>query len=129
MKFAKLIFLVAGIYGLIVMLPQYFLESKIGVDSPPPISHPEFYYGFIGVTVAWQIVFLVLSSDPIRYRPMMIAAVLEKLSFAAAIAMLFTQQRVSWLMLAPAGIDLLLSILFVAAYLKTSPRHHTMQQV
>lgn len=54
MKFAKLVFLVAGIYGLIVVLPQYFLESKVGVDSPPPITHPEFYYGFIGVTAAWQ---------------------------------------------------------------------------
>ena len=122
MKFAKLVFLVAGIYGLIVMLPQYFLESKIGVDSPPPITHPEFYYGFIGVTVAWQIVFLVLSSDPIRYRPMMIPAVLEKLTFAPAIAVLFVQQRVSSLMLVAAGIDLLLGILFVAAYLKTPPR-------
>ena len=122
MKFAKLVFLVAGIYGLIVMLPQYFLESRIGVDSPPPITHPEFYYGFIGVTVAWQLAFLVLSTDPVRYRPLMIPAVFEKLSFVVAIALLFVQQRVSSLMLAPAGIDLLLGILFVAAFLKTSPR-------
>ena len=125
MKFAKLVFLVAGIYGLIVMLPQYFLESRIGVDSPPPITHPEFYYGFIGVTVAWQIVFLIVSSDPVRYRPIMVAAALvEKFSFVVAIAVLFIQQRVSSLMLAPAGIDLLLGILFIAAFLKTSPRHH-----
>lgn len=123
MKFAKLVFLVAGIYGLVVMLPQYFLESRIGVDSPPPITHPEFYYGFIGVTVAWQIVFLILSTDPVRYRPIMIAALVEKFTFAPAIAVLFVQQRVSSLMLAPAGIDLLLGILFVAAFLKTSPRH------
>ena len=123
MKFAKLVFLVAGIYGLIVVLPQYFLESKIGVDSPPPITHPEFYYGFIGVTLAWQISFLILSTDPIRYRPLMIAAVVEKFTFAPAIAMLFVQQRVSSLMLAPASVDLLLGILFVAAFLKTAQRH------
>jgi len=49
MKFARVVFLVAGIYGLIVLLPQYFLEAKVGLDSPPPITHPEFYYGFIGV--------------------------------------------------------------------------------
>ena len=129
MKFAKLVFLVAGVYGLIVVLPQYFLESKIGVDSQPPITHPEFYYGFIGVTLAWQVVFLILSRDPVRYRPMMIAAVVEKFSFAAAVPMLFVQQRVSSLMLVPAGIDLLLGILFVASFLKTAPRHHTEQQV
>ena len=124
MKFAKLVFLVAGIYGLIVMLPQYFLESRIGVDSPPPITHPEFYYGFIGVTVAWQIVFLIVSSDPVRYRPIMVAAALvEKFSFVVAIAVLFIQQRVSSLMLAPAGIDLLLGILFIAAFFKTAPHH------
>ena len=129
MKFAKLVFLVAGIYGLIVVLPQYFLESKIGVDSPPPITHPEFYYGFIGVTLAWQIAFLILSTDPIRYRPLMIAAVVEKFSFAVAVPLLFVQQRVSSLMLAPAGIDLLLGILFVAAFIKTPSRNHTTQQI
>ena len=61
MKFAKLVFLIAGIYGLIALLPQYFLEGRIGQNSPPPITHPEFYYGFLGVTVAWQILFLVIS--------------------------------------------------------------------
>lgn len=41
MKFAKRVFLAAGIYGLIVMLPFYFLENKIGCDFPPAITHPE----------------------------------------------------------------------------------------
>jgi hypothetical protein len=78
MKFARTIFLIAGIYGLLVMLPQYFLEGRIGRDTPPPISHPEFYYGFIGVTIAWQILFLIISNDPLRYRVMMIPAVFGK---------------------------------------------------
>lgn len=30
MKFAKTVFLIAGIYGLIVLVPQFFLERKIG---------------------------------------------------------------------------------------------------
>ena len=30
MKFAKIVFLVAGIYGLIVLLPAYFLEERRG---------------------------------------------------------------------------------------------------
>lgn len=41
MKLAKWVFLVSGIYGLVVLIPQYFLESKNGVDYPPAITHPE----------------------------------------------------------------------------------------
>lgn len=119
MKFAKVVFLVAGIYGLIVLLPQYFLEGKTGHDFPPPITHPEFYYGFIGVTVAWQVLFLVLSRNPGRFRPMMIPAILEKIGFPAAVFVLYLQHRVSSLMLGPASIDLLLGALFVAAFVKT----------
>jgi hypothetical protein len=99
MKFAKLVFPVAGIYGLIVLLPQYFLEAKTGHDFPPPITHPEFYYGFIAVTVAWQLLFLILSRNPERYRPMIIPAILEKVLFPLAIVILFFQHRVSPLML------------------------------
>lgn len=119
MKFAKLVFLIAGIYGLIVLLPQYFLEAKSGRDFPPPITHPEFYYGFIGVTVAWQILFLVLSTNPGRYRPMMIPAILEKAVFVPAVIFLVFQHRVSPVMLAPTSIDLILGVLFVIAYIKT----------
>ena len=118
MKFAKVVFLIAGIYGLVVMLPQYFFESKIGRDSPPAITHPEFYYGFIGVTVAWQVLFLIISRDPARYRPAMVAAILEKAGFVVAIAVLFLQHRVGSVMLAPAAIDLVLGFLFLTAFLK-----------
>jgi len=100
-KLPRVVFLVAGIYGLIVLLPQFFLERKIGVDTPPPITHPEFFYGFICVAVAWQVLFLILSRDPIRYRPMMIAAMLEKIGFPVAVLILYLQGRVApaiWVM-------------------------------
>jgi hypothetical protein len=119
MKFARVVFLVAGIYGLIVLLPQYFLEDKIGHDSPPAITHPEFFYGFLGVAIAWQVLFLILSRNPIRFRAMMIPAILEKAGFPIAIAVLFFQHRVSLMILVPAGIDVLLGVLFVVAYVKT----------
>ena len=51
MLFARRTFLVAGIYGLVVLLPMYFLEGRIGRDTPPPITHPEFFYGFLGVAI------------------------------------------------------------------------------
>ena len=117
--FAKRIFLIAGVYGLLVVAPMYFLEGKIGRDQPPAITHPEFFYGFIGVTVAWQVAFLILSRDPVRYRPLMIAAVIEKATFGVATIALFAVGRLAAQMLLAGLIDLVLGVLFVVAYVKT----------
>src|SRR3954468_4506604 len=95
MRFARWVFRIAGIYGLIVLLPQYFLKERIGRDDPPAITHPEYFYAFVGVTVAWQVAFLVIAQDPVRYRLMMLPAVLEKAGFAVASPVLFAQHRVS----------------------------------
>ena len=122
MRFAKIVFLVAGVYGLVVLLPQFFLEEKTGRDFPPPVNHPEYYYGFLGVAAAWQVLFLLLSRDPARYRAMMLPSVLEKVSFGAAAAVLFLQGRVAPALLPFAAIDLTFAALFLAAYLKTPAR-------
>jgi hypothetical protein len=119
MKFAKRVFLIAGIYGLIVLAPQYFLEAKTGTDYPPPITHPEYYYGFIGVALAWQALFLVIAKDPVRYRAMMIPSALEKASFGVAVPLLFLLGRVSSFILGFAMVDLILGALFITSYLKT----------
>ena len=120
MKFAKTVFLIASVYGLIVLLPMYLFEEKTGRDFPPPITHPEFYYGFIGVAVAWQVLFLILSRNPIRYRPMMIPSILEKAVFGIPAVILYLQQRISSFTLAAGLVDSLLGVLFVVAYLKTA---------
>lgn len=119
MKFAKYTFLIAGIYGLLALLPQYFLEEMNGRDFPPAITHPEYYYGFVGVALVWQIVFLIISRNPVKYRPLMIPAILEKAVFGIPVLILFLQNRVSTSIFGAGLIDLLLGILFVAAYLKT----------
>jgi len=120
--FARRVFLVAGIYGLLVLLPQYFLEARHGRDFPPPITHVEYYYGFVGIAVAWQIVFLVISRDPVRYRPIMIAAVVEKASFGLPAVVLYVQGRLSAQMLGAGTLDLILGVLFVVAYMRTPSR-------
>ena len=89
MKFAKYTFYAAGIYGLIALLPQYFLEAKNGADFPPALTHPEFYYGFVGVALAFQVAFLIIGGNPAKYRAMMIPSILEKFSFAIAVYALF----------------------------------------
>lgn len=119
--FARRVFLIAGIYGLIVMLPQYFLEGQISRDYPPPITHPEYFYGFVGIVVAWQIAFLIIARDVVRFRPLMLAAVVEKVTFAGAVAVLFVQGRLAAAALVFGGIDLLLMVLFFAAY-RATPR-------
>jgi hypothetical protein len=114
--FAPWLFRLAGIYGLLVLLPQYFLENRVGVDNPPAITHPEYFYGFIGVGVAWQVAFLVIGQDPRRYRMLILPAILEKATFGIAAMVLFAQQRLSSPILIFASIDLMLCVLFLAAF-------------
>ena len=121
MIFARRVFLIAGIYGLLVLLPHYFLEARIGRDQPPAITHPEYFYGFLGVGVSWQVAFLVISRDPVRFRPLMVPAVLEKATFGLAAVALWSGGRLAAQMLAAGLIDLALGILFVFAFLKTAP--------
>lgn len=117
--FARRAFRWAGIYGLIVLLPQYFLEGQIGRDFPPAITHPEHFYGFIGVALAWQFAFLTIARDPVRFRPLMLPAILEKLSFGIAAIVLFGMGRIPLLVLAPALVDLGLATAFAVAYRST----------
>ena len=122
MAFAQRVFLVAGIYGVVVLVPQYFLEGKIGLDTPPPITHPEYFYGFIGVSLAWQFVFLTISRDPARYRPLMLAGVVEKATFGIAAVVLYAVGRLHWQMLGAGLIDLTLGVLFIISYARTPDR-------
>ena len=120
MRFAKLTFLGAGIYGLLALVPLYFLEQQIGRGYPPPITHPEYYYGFTGVAVAWQLAFIVMSRNPVRYRPLMLVGIVEKASFFIPVLLLYMQQRVSSSMMAGAAIDGFLGVLFAISYLRTA---------
>ena len=115
-RFAQRVYRIAGIYGLVVMLPQYFMEERIGRDTPPPITHPEHFYGFIGVAVAWQLAFLVIARDPARFRALMPVTVLEKVAFAVPVAILYAQGRVAASVLPFAAIDLVLGTLFFLSY-------------
>ena len=119
MPFARRVFQWAGVYGLIVLLPQYFLEAKVGRDYPPPITHPENFYGFIGVALAWQVAFLLIARDPTRYRLLMIPSALEKFAFGVATILLFSAGRVPGMVVAFGTIDLLLGILFLVAFRRT----------
>ncbi|CAG0932927.1 hypothetical protein PLCT1_02217 [Planctomycetaceae bacterium] len=92
------------------------MEARVGRDFPPPITHPEHFYGFIGVALSWQVLFVVIARDPVRYRPVMPVAVLEKLGFGIAAVVLFAQGRLHAAVLGAGIIDLVLAALFLAAF-------------
>jgi len=118
--FARRVFLFAGVIGLLTLVPQYFMEGRVGRDFPPAITHPEYFYGFVGVGLVWQILFLIISTDPQRLRPAMVAAVLEKLSFGVPVIVLYLQGRLPAMILGFGLFDLFLGVLFVISYRVTA---------
>jgi len=121
MRFAKIVFWIAAIWGALVLTPLYFMFDLIGRNDPPPITHPGFFYGFVGAGLAWQVVFFVIAMDPVRYRPIMIPSVLEKVSYVAPVVVLVLQGRMHPSDLVFVGSDFVLGVLFVVAYLNTQP--------
>jgi hypothetical protein len=119
MRFAKIVFLISGIYGLLILAPIYFMEDTIGRQTPPPITHPEYFYGFLGAGVAWQVVFLVVSRDPERYRALILPSVLEKVSYGIALVVLYSQHRLPLSVLAVGSVDWIFAFLFLGAYIAT----------
>jgi hypothetical protein len=95
MKFAKVVYWVAAIWGVLVLTPLYFLFDVIGRQNPPAITHPGFYYGFVGVGLAWQI------------------------AFGIALVVLVIEGRTHGTDLVLAGIDMALGVSFLAAWWKT----------
>jgi hypothetical protein len=119
-KFAKVVFTAAGIWGILDVVPLYFLFDYVGRKSPPVITHPEFYYGFAGVTLAWQAVFLLIGRDPRRYRVMMLPAIVEKSAYVLPVLVLLAQHRLSPSVALPATPDLIWGVLFTMSFLKTA---------
>lgn len=120
MNFARRVFLIAAVYGILVLAPQYFMADRIGRDFPPPMTHLEHFYGFIGLALVWQFVFILIARDPVRYRPIMPVAVLEKLAFGVPAVVLYLQGRLAVPVLGAGLIDLVLAVLFLTAFRLTS---------
>jgi hypothetical protein len=119
-KFAQRLFLGAGIYGMVVLAPMFFLEHLIGEHDPPAITHAEFYYGFVCTALAWQIVYLMMWREPLRLRPMLIPAIMGKAGFGISVLVLFAQGRLAARNIVLPSIDLLLAALFAWAYVALS---------
>jgi hypothetical protein len=121
-KFAKYVFIIAGIWGIAVLTPFYWLVDVTGRQYAPPTEYPHFFYGFFAITMAWQFAFLVIGSNPVRFRPLMIPSMFEKFSYVVTLVVLYRQARISAADFQAVVPDLILGILFVAAFVKTRPR-------
>jgi hypothetical protein len=118
-RFAKVVFIGAGVWGIVVLTPLYWLVDLTGREYSPPADYPQFFYGFLSVAMAWQIAFLVIGSNPLRFWPLMIPSVVEKLGHVATVAALYSQARISTADAQAAVPDLLLGILFIVALAKS----------
>jgi len=81
MKVVRIIFALAAAWGFLALIPGLFGEAGFNAAMPPAITHPEFYYGFYGVALVFQLIFVMIALDPLRYRPLIGIAILEKLAF------------------------------------------------
>lgn len=120
MKFARIVFLLAGVWGFLILTPLYFMEPEFA-RLLQPITHPEHYYGFLSVALTWQLLFLFLAKDPARYRLMMIPSIVEKAGFVLTVFILHQSGRIPASTAAISSIDLLWAILFAIAFFKTKP--------
>lgn len=101
---------------MLTLVPLYFMLDLIGRQDPPAITHPQFYYGFVGVALIWQFAFFLTATDPARFRPFILLSVLEKLSYVLAVSVLCLQNRISFAQSVTALPDSLLVISFLIAF-------------
>jgi len=121
MKFAKWIFLVSGIFGLITTIPLAFTEKKMLVQQP------EFYYGFVFLDICLQIVYIIIATSPIRFRPMMIPAFLAKASGLIALSWLYLINRVTPQWMVIGAVDGVFAVLFLIGYFLTSKNYEKLK--
>jgi hypothetical protein len=112
---ARRLFRGAAIYGLIVLLPLYFLERQVAAPAAL-LDHPIYYYGFVGAAAAWQTVYWTIGSDPLRYRAFMPLAVVAKFGFWVPSLILWLNGRAPTSTFAVTNGDLILGIAFFLAW-------------
>jgi hypothetical protein len=122
MNFTRFVFAGAGIWGIIALTPLFFLIDITGRPYPAPADYPHFFYGFLTVALAWQLAFLIIAIDPVRYRLLMIPSILEKAGYVVAVILLRGQLRIDEVAVSTAIPDAILGVLFIVAFLRTPKR-------
>jgi len=119
MSFARIVFVAAGVWGIIVLTPLFWLVDITGRHYMAPADYPQFFYGFLSVALTWQVAFLMIGANPARFRWLMLPSIAEKLAYVVVVAVLYARGRVAMMDAMAAIPDLLLGVLFVAAFART----------
>ena len=118
MRFAKFVFIGAGLWGFLVLAPFIWLHDISGRAYPPPTEYPHFFWGFFAITTAWQLAFLIIARDPQRFRPIIPAAILEKLVYVVACVVLLAGGRIPPIVALGGAGDFILGTLFTISYFR-----------
>lgn len=74
---------------------------------------------FVGLALLWQIIFVLIAKDPMRYRPIMPIAILEKFVYSVPVVILYSLGEIHAKILGASLGDPVFGLLFIAAYLWT----------
>lgn len=55
MTFAKRVFTIGGIWGVLIIAPLFFLEGALA-EATGPSSHQDPYYGVLASTLTWPLI-------------------------------------------------------------------------
>jgi hypothetical protein len=118
--FAKRVFQIAAAWGFFILTLGYG-AYLLGIEGATiDTDRPELVHGFFLATLAFQVVFLIISTDPVRYRLFMLASMFEKLPFTLASLLLYSNGQAPMTAAVLGLVDGLLGLLFAVAYFVTA---------
>jgi hypothetical protein len=119
MGFAKWVYTLAAVWGVLTVPPLYFAERAYAARYGA-VAHPEWFYGGIWLILVFQLLYFIIGRDPARYRPMMPVAMLGKLGYATTLWTLCAMGRTPLQVALTASPDLIWTVLFLIAYARTA---------
>ena len=114
LRFARISFALAGVYGLAATLSLYF-RAPLSPDT-------QWLHAFAGAAAATQLAYLLIASDPVRFRPVIPVGIVSKFSFAIPMTLLYARGAVGPDSFVFALIDYALAILFAVNFVLLKPR-------
>jgi hypothetical protein len=116
MRFARYVFLSAGVLGLLLAVWSVYTVVVYGQTTVPDVARTVglSFCGSFFLYVCWQVLYVMLSRDPSRYRPTMIVAFLAELAAPVCPAWLYLYGIKLWIPIVVA--HLALAALFLVAF-------------
>jgi hypothetical protein len=118
MRFAKWVFILAAVWGVLTVPPLYFAEPMMEARYGP-LFYPEWWYGMLTIILVFQLLYFLIGRDPVRLRPVMPVAILGKLGFASTLWTLYALGRTPLQVTLSGSPDLIWVVFFLIAYRRT----------